>query len=67
MARLDGQDGASDGEVLFCDYLGGGTEVGADADTFEDTGECDERFGVCRGELIHGFFDGGGSCCDEGA
>lgn len=58
VAGLDGQDGAGGCEVVLVGDAGSSSEVGADSDTLEDTGKCDERLGVGGGEGVGALGDG---------
>lgn len=61
MAGLDGQDGAGGGEVRLAHDVGGGAEVGRDADALEDGGGGEEGVDVLVAEVVLAGLDGGGT------
>jgi hypothetical protein len=61
MARLDGQDGASDGQVVFVCDLASCTKERADTNTFEDASDAEELGDRRHGEGVDAFFRGGGA------
>lgn len=52
MASLNGQDGASGGDIRRLGDGGCGSEVGGDADALEDAGQRHERCGIGVGEAV---------------
>lgn len=58
VAGLDGQDGSGGGEEGRVGDEGRGSEVGADADALEDTGEANEGCWVGGGEGVGACGDG---------
>lgn len=61
MARLDGQNRAGGGEVVFVRDLAGGAQVSADTDAFEDAGDAEELCDGGRREAVDALFRGGGA------
>lgn len=59
MAGLDGQDAAGGGEVGLVGDESGGTEVGADTNTLEETGLGDEVPGAGEAEVVGARLGGG--------
>ena len=55
MTGLDGQDGTGGGEVVGLLDVVGGTEVGGNTDTFEDTGDGDKGGNVVVTEVVFAF------------
>jgi len=62
MEGFGDQDAAGGGEVGFGGDVHGRTEIGRDADAFDDGGEGDEFLGGGHGERVCAGGDGGGSC-----
>jgi len=61
VTRFDRQHGAGVGQVRLRHDVGGGAEVGADADTLEDGGEHHEGLRVRDAEVVGAFVDGLGA------
>ena len=61
MARLDGENGASGGEIALGHNVGRGTKVGGNANTLEDGRSSDERLDVSHTEIVGALSDGSGS------
>jgi hypothetical protein len=65
VAGLDGEDGASGGEVGLAHDVRGGTEVSRDTDALKDGGGGEEGLDGVVAEVVGASGDGSGtgSCC----
>lgn len=66
MAGLDGEDRAGGFEVVFVHDLARGTEVGRDANAFEDAGGSDELRDARNAEGVGAFLDRSGTSTCQG-